>query len=133
MDDAVGRRLQDLAPSVAAAMADDTKRLLEGGSAVRMVVPVECTRGTAFYQHHFVPVPGAEGTIRGIDVFVCNVDAPARIQEQRRPNTLRARKSAKQAPGQAASLAVSAVSASSLASSAPHGVCLVSGTKTPVA
>lgn len=132
VDDAIGRPLRSFAPTVAAAVAEDAKSLLEGGSAVRMVVPVECAGETAFYQHHFMPVPGPEGRVRGIDIFVCNVDAPARVHEQRRSNEFRAREGAKRMPRRSAPLVVPQPAPAST-DSAPRDACLLSGTKTPVA
>jgi PAS domain-containing protein len=95
VDEAVGRPFREFAPTVAAAAAEELNRLLDDGSPVRIILKVERSGEKTYYQHHFAPVPGPDGRVRGIDVFVCNVDGPMRAQEQLRLLDGRARESAK--------------------------------------
>jgi hypothetical protein len=97
VDDALGRPFRDILPARAPELDRDLERLLDGGSALRLILKIERAGEKTYYQHHFAPVTAEGGGVRGIDVFVCNVDGPMRAQEQRRLDG-RAREGAKRVP-----------------------------------
>src|SRR5690606_14190489 len=55
-DDALGRPFRSLVPGVAAVVEEDLTRLLDGGSPVRIILPVEHAGERTYYQHHFAPI-----------------------------------------------------------------------------
>lgn len=98
VDDALGLPFRQILPARAAEVDHDLARLLDGGSAVRLILKIERAGEKTYYQHHFSPVMIDRGRARGIDVFVCNVDGPMRAQEQLRLLDGRAREGAKRMP-----------------------------------
>src|SRR5690606_15339972 len=89
--------LHQILPSLVSEVDHDFERLLGGGTAVRLILQVERAGEKTYYQHHFAPVT-AQGEVRGVDVFVCNVDGPMRAQAQLRLPEGRAREGAKRMP-----------------------------------
>lgn len=98
VDDAVGRPFRQIIPGRTAEIEHDLERLLDGGTALRLILRIERAGETAYYQHHFAPAVGDGGRVRGIDVFVCDVDGPMRAKEQLRMLDGRARLGAKRIP-----------------------------------
>lgn len=98
VEDALGRPLHQVLPAHTAEVGRDLERLLDGGTALRLILKVQRAGETAFYQHHFAPVVGEGGQVSGIDVFVCNIDGPMRAQEQLRLLDERTREGAKRMP-----------------------------------
>lgn len=98
VEDALGRPFRQIVPTCAAEVDRDLERLLDGGTALRLILKIERAGEKRFYQHHFTPVIAEGGQVRGIDVFVCNIDGPMRAQEQLRLLDGRAREGAKRMP-----------------------------------
>lgn len=84
VEDALGRPFWQILPARAGELEHELERLLDGGSALRLILKIERAGEKTFYQHHFTPVPADGSRACGIDVFVCNVDGPMRAQEQLR-------------------------------------------------
>ena len=102
VDDALGRPFRQILPGSTAEIEHDLERLLDGGTAFRLILRIERAGERAYYQHHFAPAVGAGGRVRGVDVFVCNVDGPMRAREQLRTLDGRARVGAKRVPSRRA-------------------------------
>lgn len=98
LDAASGRALADLVPAVAAVVAEDLGRVVESGSPVRRVLPIERTGERHYFQHHFAPVYRPDGRLCGIDVFVCSVDRPAGARKAQRSHESPAREGTKRIP-----------------------------------
>jgi PAS domain-containing protein len=98
VEDALGRPFRQIVPTCAAELDHDLERLLDGGTALRLILKIERAGEKTYYQHHFAPVVADRGRVRGIDVFVCNIDGPMRAQEQLRLLDGRAREGAKRVP-----------------------------------
>ncbi|HEX6996206.1 MAG TPA: PAS domain-containing protein [Gammaproteobacteria bacterium] len=98
VDDALGRPFRQLVPGRTAEIEHDLERLLDGGSALRLILKIERAGEKAYYQHHFAPAVGDGGRVRGIDVFVCNVDGPMRAHRHLRMLDACAREGAKRIP-----------------------------------
>ena len=98
VDAAPGRLLADLVPAVAGAVAEDLECVVDSGSPVRRIVPVEQAGERHYFQHHFAPVYRPDGRLSGIDVFVCSVDRPPTHKKGPRPHEAPARDGAKRIP-----------------------------------
>src|SRR5690606_18889433 len=52
VDDALGRAFREVLPARAAELDHDLERLLDGGSALRLILKVERAGEKTYYQHH---------------------------------------------------------------------------------
>jgi len=112
-DDALGRPFRQVVPGRTSDIEHDLERLLDGGTALRLILKIERAGERAYYQHHFATAVGDGGRVRGIDVFVCNVDGPMRAQEQLRMLDGRSRLAAKRMPSRRAGAGDSSVTGKS--------------------
>src|SRR5690606_4670192 len=66
VEDALGRPFREILPARAVELDRDLERLLDGGSALRLILRIERAGEKTYYQHHVAPVTADGGRVRGI-------------------------------------------------------------------